>query len=132
MCKLRWLERGAVLAFHDVSLERFGGSLGLRDEGLLDSALTRPRMLVDYEPAVGVHRLAACHAVAIAKDNPFVDGNKRTAFLAAYVFLRDNGWRLEARQVDVAVRMLGVASGSATGERVAAWLEQNSVSADRT
>ncbi len=123
----RWLEREAVLAFHDVSLARFGGSPGLRDEGLLESALARPKMLAHYEPATGPHRLAACYAVAIAKNHPFVDGNKRTAFLAAYVFLRENGWRLTAAQADVVVRMLGVASGTVDEERLAEWFERNSV-----
>ena len=131
MGKLRWLDRGAVLAFHDVSLERFGGRPGLRDEGLLDSALARPRMLAHYESATGVPRLAACHAVAIAKNHPFVDGNKRTAFLAAYVFLRDNGWRFKATQSEVVVQMLGVASGSVTEEQLAGWLERNSVRAEK-
>ncbi len=131
MGALRWLDRGAVLAFHDVSLERFGGRPGLRDEGLLDSALARPKMLAHDKPATGVHRLAACYAVGLAKNHPFVDGNKRTAFLAAYVFLRDNGWSFAATQSEVVVQMLGVASGSVTEERLAGWLERNSAKAGR-
>lgn len=123
----RWLAQASVLAFHEVSLARFGGLAGIRDEGLLDSALARPEMLLHYEPGTGVHRLAACYAVGLAKNHPFVDGNKRTAFIAAYVFLRDNGWRLTASQAAVVVAMLGVASGSVGEMEFAAWLEANTV-----
>jgi death-on-curing protein len=126
-----WLSRAAALAFHEVSLARFGGLAGIRDEGLLDSALARPAMLLHYEPGTGVHRLAACYAVGLAKNHPFADGNKRTAFLSAYVFLRDNGWRLTASQAAVVVAMLGVASGTVGEAEFAAWLEANSESEER-
>jgi death-on-curing protein len=127
MAEPRWLGRQAGLAFHEVSLARFGGLAGIRDEGLLDSALARPEMLFRDEPGTGVHRLAACYAVGLAKNHPFADGNKRTAFLAAYVFLRDNGWRLTASQAAVVVTMLGVASGTVGEMEFAAWLEANAV-----
>jgi death on curing protein len=123
----RWLARASVLAFHEVSLARFGGLAGIRDEGLLDSALARPEMLLNDEPGTGVHRLAAWYAVGLARNHPYVDGNKRTAFLAAYVFLRDNGWRLTASQPALVVAMLGVASGTLDEMAFAAWLEANTV-----
>ena len=130
MSRRRWLRWEAVLAFHDVSLARFGGESGIRDEGLLESALARPRMLAHYEPGAGVHRLAACYAVGLAKNHPFIDGNKRTAFLAAYVFLRDNGWRITAPQTSVVIQTVGIASGAVTEEQFAAWLEANSEKAN--
>lgn len=130
MGAFKWLDQGAVMAFHDVSLERFGGRPGIRDEGLLESALARPKMLAHYKPATGAHRLAASYAVAIARNHPFIDGNKRTAFLAAYVFLRDNGWRFTASQSEVVAQMIGVASGTVTEERLASWLKRNSTKPD--
>ena len=118
-----WLNRDVVLALHEVSLARFGGSAGIRDEGLLESALMRPQMLVHYEPSTRAPELAAAYAYGILKNHPFIDGNKRTAFLAAYVFLRDNGLRFMADQTDIVVHMLGAAAGSVSEQRLAEWFE---------
>jgi len=131
MAAFVWLNRDAILAAHEASLQRFGGGAGIRDAGLLDSDLARPEMLAHYEPATNVFRLAASYAFGIAKNHPFVDGNRRSAFLAAYMFLRRNGRKLEASQTDVVVIMLGVAAGSVPEEKLGEWFESNSVKAKR-
>lgn len=125
MRRWKWLDRDAVLTAHEVSLDRFGGMPGIRDEGLLDSALARPQILAHDAPSAGVARLAASYAFGIARNRPFINGNKRIAFLAAYMFLRHNGWRFKAGQAEVVVTMLGVAAGSLTGEQLAGWFAGN-------
>lgn len=116
-----WLVKQAVLAFHAECLRQFGGSDGLRDEGMLESALARPLHLFRYE-AADLCLLAAAYAIGIAKNHPFVDGNKRTAFLAAAVFLERNGLSLIAEPGSAAVFMVGVADGSLDESGLAAWL----------
>jgi len=96
----KWLELQAVLILHNTSLEEHGGLEGIRDEGLLESALARPQHLFHYERVTDISRLAASCAFAIAKNHPFNDGNKRAAFQAATVFSWINGFNLEASQVD--------------------------------
>jgi death-on-curing protein len=103
-----------VLAIHHDSLTRFGGGSGLRDHGLLDSALARPRWLYGFDPTADLHRLAAAYAFGIAKNHPFVDGNKRAAFVCAYVFLRFHGWHIIATQSGVERAMLELAGGDLT------------------
>jgi death-on-curing protein len=88
-------------------------------------------MLAHDEPGTNVFRLAASYAYGIAKNHPFVDGNKPAAFLAAYVFLRRNGWKLDAAQAEVFVIMMGVASGSVPEAKLGEWFEANSVKAKR-
>lgn len=126
MAEFIWLDKAAVLAFHDASLARFGGAEGIRDEGLLESALSRPQMLAHYQPETEVHRLAASYAFGIVKNHPFIDGNKRTGFLAAYVFLRENGWKFSAEQTQIVIRVLSLAAGSLSEEDFAGWLLKNS------
>lgn len=117
----RWVTRQALLLLHDESLAEHGGASGLRDEGLLDSALARPLNLAAYEEP-DVEALAAAYGVGLAKNHPFVDGNKRAAFLAVGLFLRLNGRRLVATQLEATHTMLGVASGDITEPQFAAWL----------
>ena len=119
-----WLMKQAVLAFHAECIRAYGGSDGVRDDGLLESALARPKHLFHYEKA-DLLRLAAAYAVGIAKNHPFVDGNKRTAFLAATVFLERNGVAFGAEPGAAAVFMLGVADGSLDEVAFAAWLRDN-------
>jgi death-on-curing protein len=121
-----WLRLDAILAVHEVSLQRFGGIGGVRDTGLLASALARPEMLAHSEPNCSPFQLAAGYAYGIARNHPFLDGIKRTAFLAAYMFLLRNGWKLAAPQTSVVITMVGVAAGSITEEALAEWLEANS------
>ncbi|MFZ2305858.1 MAG: type II toxin-antitoxin system death-on-curing family toxin [Rhodoferax sp.] len=122
----RWISKQALLLLHDESLAEHGGGSGLRDEGLLDSALARPVNLAAYgEPDVAA--LAASYGVGVAKNHPFVDGNKRAALLAAGLFLFLNGWRLQATQADTTLTMLGVAAGEVSEDAFAAWLRSHVV-----
>ena len=121
----RWIDRRALELLHDESLAEHGGAAGLRDEGLLESALARPLNLAAYrEP--DVHALAAAYGVGLAKNHPFVDGNKRAAFLAVGLFLALNRWRLTAPQADATLTMLAVASGQMDEDTFARWLRQHS------
>jgi death on curing protein len=116
-----WLRREFVIAIHERLIADHGGSSGLRDEGLLESALARPKNLFAYgHPSIS--ELAASYAVGIAKNHAFVDGNKRTAFVAATVFLARNGLRITASEADATVAMLAVASGSMKEAEFAHWL----------
>ncbi len=117
----RWLTGPVVLAIHARNLARFGGAGGLRDESLLDSALARPRNLHAYETG-DLFALAAAYAAGLVRNHPFVDGNKRTAFVAAALFLRTNGFRLLAPEAEAVVMTLTLASGELPEAGFAAWL----------
>jgi death-on-curing protein len=120
----RWVDRKALELLHDESLAEHGGAPGLRDEGLLESALARPLNLAAYgRPDIA--DLAAAHGVGLAKNHPFVDGNKRVAFLAVGMFLALNGRRLVATQADATLVMLDVASGTLDEPAFAAWLREH-------
>ncbi len=117
----RFIDRRALLLLHDESLAEHGGAPGLRDEGLLDSALTRPLNLTAYgDPDLAA--LAAAYGVGIAKNHAFVDGNKRAAFLAVGLFLAMNGQRLVTSQADATLTMIAVASGEVSEDDFAAWI----------
>jgi death on curing protein len=119
-----WLARQLILAIHDEQLAEHGGALGIRDEGLLDSALARPLNRAGYgEPDVA--ELGALYAIAIARNHPFVDGNKRTAFAALFMFLALNGMEFEPAEVDATVTMLRLASGDMPDEEFSAWVRNN-------
>lgn len=116
-----WVDKRALLLLHDESLAEHGGLPGLRDEGLLDSALARPANLAAYgEP--DLIELAASYCVGLAKNHPFVDGNKRAALLAMGMFLYLNGHRLVASQADTTLASLAVASSEWDEATLAAWL----------
>lgn len=120
-----WVLREVVLAAHEQSLARFGGGAGLRDEGLLDSALGKPLNLFAYgKPAL--FDLAASYACGIIKNHPFIDGNKRTGFIVAVTFLELNGVRFGASEVDAALRTLALAAADISEAEFAAWLKANS------
>jgi death on curing protein len=120
----RWISRQALCLLHDESVAEHGGAPGLRDEGLLESALARPLNLAAYgEP--DVFELAAAYGVGLAKNHAFVDGNKRAAFLAVGLFLALNGYRLRATQADATLTMFAVAAGSLDEPAFAAWLRQH-------
>ncbi len=121
----RWITKSALMLLHGESLATHGGGEGLRDEGLLDSALARPLNLVAYADADAppdVAALAASYTVGLAKNHPFVDGNKRAAFLATGLFLYLNGYRLNASQAEATITMLAVATGDITEDAFADWL----------
>lgn len=121
MSEWKWVNRQVLLLLHDESLVEHGGASGLRDEGLLDSALARPLNLALYtEPDVA--SLAAAYGVGLAKNDPFVDGNKRAAFLAVGMFLAVNGYRLHASQAEATLTVLAVAAGELQEAAFAAWL----------
>lgn len=117
----RWINKQALLLLHGESLAEHGGAEGLRDDGLLGSALARPLNLLAYaEPDVAA--LAASYAMGVAKNHPFVDGNKRAAFLAVGMFLYLNGYRLNATQADATVTVLALAADDIGEEQFASWL----------
>lgn len=124
-----WLRKEAVVALHDRSLALHGGPSGLRDEGLLISALQRPVNRFLYEDVADTAELAATYAVGIASNHPFVDGNKRAAFQAMLLFLALNGRPLVADRVDATVTMLAVAAGEIDIDTLAGWIRANSSSA---
>lgn len=120
-----WLEAYAVLVMHEEQLREHGGSYGVRDEGLMESALARPKQQFHYGEKTDVFSLAAAYGYGIARNHPFVDGNKRSAFQCMYVFLDINGFEITATEVDAVVTMLGVADGSISEAQLAAWLKAN-------
>lgn len=120
-----WVLREVVSILHEQSLAEFGGSPGLRDEGLLESALGRPQNLFAYgNPSL--FELGASYAAGIVKNHPFVDGNKRAGFVVAVAFLELNGWRFAAGEVEAAIRTLALAAGEMPEADYAAWLKSNS------
>jgi death on curing protein len=121
-----WLLEAVLLAVHDEQLAEHGGGTGVRDAGALASALARPRNLSAHG-APDVFDCAAAYAVGIARNHPFVDGNKRTAFVAMELFLHLNGRALLADDADAVTTMLGVAAGQVPEATLAQWLREHSV-----
>ena len=121
----RWIDRHALVLLHDASLAEHGGSAGLRDEGLIESALARPQNLAAYE-SPDFADLAAAYAVGLAKNHAFVDGNKRAAFLGVGLLLALNGYRLVTAQADATLTMLAVAAGDVDEPAFAAWIREHS------
>ncbi len=119
-----WLTREDCLAIHEMMLSQHGGLAGVRDEGLLISALTKPQNLVAYG-SPGMAELAAAYAVGIIRNHPFFDGNKRTGFMLAALFLELNGYEFEATEESVVEQTLALAAGQTTAAQYAAWLEAN-------
>ena len=123
----RWLLEGVVLAIHDEQIAEHGGSSGIRDAGLLSSALARPQHQAHYSDEPSVFDLAAAYACGIIRNHPFVDGNKRTGFLAAYVFLNINGWQLNSSEVEAVNAVLALAGGEIDETGFSSWLKDKSV-----
>ena len=122
----RWVDKRALLLLHGESLAEHGGAAGMRDEGLLDSALARAQNLAAYgEPDVAA--LATAYGSGISQDHPFVDGNKRAAFLAVGMFLALNGYRLAAAQAEATVAILSLAAGELDEAEFAGWLRTHIV-----
>ena len=119
-----WLLDAAVLIAHEISLANFGGAEGIRDTHLLASALARPKNLFAYEKP-DLCELAAAYTLGIVKNHPFVDGNKRTGFLAGAAFLELNGITLIASEPEATRVMLGVASGVVNEVQLADWYRNN-------
>lgn len=125
MTEPEWVLRETVLTLHEQSLAQFGGSAGIRDEGLLDSALGRPQNLFAHGKPT-LFDLAASYAFGLAKNHPFIDGNKRIAFVTAALFLELNGRRFHAEEADATVRTLALAAGAMDEREYAAWLKAHS------
>jgi death-on-curing protein len=118
----RWVPRLVVEAMHLDQVREHGGALGLRDENGLESALARPRQRWSYDPTSDLPRLAAAYAFGLSSNHPFHDGNKRTAFLTAVIFLGLNGLDVDAPESDVVERVLELASGKLSEEALAEWI----------
>ena len=120
-----WVLRETVLSLHEQLLAEFGGAGGIRDEGLLDSALGRPENLFGYgQPTLS--QLAASYVFGLVKNHPFVDGNKRIGFAMGALFLQLNGRRLVATEADAVLQTLALAAGEIAEDAYACWLEANS------
>jgi death-on-curing protein len=122
----KWLTKRMVLAIHDEAVEMFGGTAGLRDDGLLESALSRPQNRHAYEAEATVFDLGASLCHGICKNHPFLDGNKRTALLSARAFLFLNGHAFEPTEIDEVENMVAVASGSLEEAGLAQWFKEYS------
>jgi death on curing protein len=120
-----WIDTSVIHAVHDEQLQEHGGSSGLRDAGLLESALARPQQLAAYgQPDAAA--LAAAYGFGLAKNHPFIDGNKRTAFVAVELFLALNGFNFNARDAECVMAMLQLAASECTEEQFAGWVRQHS------
>lgn len=120
-----WIDQAIVIAAHDMQLAEHGGLPGIRDEGLLESALGRPRHLETYDDKAGIPELAAAYGFGLARNHPFLDGNKRTALVTTELFIKLNGWTLTADNAACVLAILAIASGSWSESDFAAWLRQN-------
>ena len=119
-----WIPKEIILAVHASLISRFGGTAGIRDEGLLESALARPQQAF-HHGELSYSRMAASYAEGIVKNHPFVDGNKRTGFMAAYAFLAANGLQLTAPEEDAVVQTRALAAGEIGAPQYASWLAGN-------
>lgn len=124
----RWISKKAVLAMHSQQLADHGGSDGMRDETLLDSALSKPLNVFAYVDEPDLFRLAASYAFGIARNHAFVDGNKRTALVVSITFLDLHGWDIVAPKEDVYLTFLHLAEGSLSEDELADWFRKYAVS----
>jgi death-on-curing protein len=121
---IRWLKIDRVLAIHSRQIAEHGGSDGVRDLGLLESALARPENIHAYEPDSDIARLAAAYAFGIVQNHPFIDGNKRTGYVVMETFLLRNAFELIATPADKYVTFISLAEGSLSEAELAAWLRK--------
>ncbi len=122
-----WISKKAVLAMHSAQLAEHGGSDGIRDETLLDSALAKPHNVLAHADQPDIFRLAASYAFGIARNHAFVDGNKRTALVVSLTFLDRNGWDIVALKEDVYFTFLHLADGTLSEEELTAWFTKHAV-----
>ena len=121
----RWLSRRMIDAMHADQLRQHGGSPGVRDDGLVESALARPKNRYHYSEAVDLADLASAYAAGLAKNHGFVDGNKRIGFVALYVCLGLKGLRLTATEPEAVRVMTAMAAGMLTGAELATWVRDH-------
>lgn len=122
----KWLKYSAVNQIHHLLISEHGGPSGIRDEPLLQSALDRPKNKFTYEPDCSLHDLAAAYAFGIARNHPFIDGNKRTAFVCSVLFLELNGLTVNAAEADAVITMESLAAGTIDESQLAEWFRLNS------
>lgn len=122
-----WLTRNMVEAFHGESLARFGGADGIRDEGLLLSALARPENINAYIPEADAFQLAAAYCTGVVKNHPFIDGNKRTGALSAVVFLALNNIEVSFDEAMIVTMIYGLAAGEVSEDHLANWFRSSVV-----
>jgi death-on-curing protein len=120
-----WLTRSECLLLHDMMLDQYGGCSGIRDAGLLESAVARPQQLHHYGKPT-MPEMAAAYTAGIVKNHPFLDGNKRTGFMMGAGFLERNGYEFLASEAEVAIRTLALAAGEMSEAAYADWLQANS------
>ena len=120
-----WIDLEVVLAIHDEQLAEHGGQPGVRDRGLLESALARPRTQFSYGET-WIARLAASYALGLSRNYPFLDGNKRTSLVVAELFLELNGYTLAASDAQCVTTFLQLAAGELTEDELAEWIATNS------
>jgi death on curing protein len=125
MRKAVWIEVRDALALHDRLLALDGGAAGVRDQGLLESALARPRQLSAYGDRPSLIDMAAAYTAGIVRNHPFVDGNKRTGFVVGVLFLEMNGYRFTASEEDATQAVLNLAAGTLDETASAAWMHAN-------
>ena len=121
----RWIEERDVLAIHDRLLALHGGAIGLRDRGLLESALGRPRQHDAYSGTSDIVEMAALYTAGIVRNHPFVDGNKRTGFVIGVLFLELHGFDFKAREANATQAIMALASGTLDEAAYTAWLREN-------
>ena len=120
-----WIETRDVLAIHDRHLAFHGGAVGLRDSGLLESALARPRHHYAYSESPSIIEMGALYTAGIVRNHPFVDGNKRTGFVVGVLFLELNGFDFRASEADATQAVMGLAAGNLDEAGYATWLQEN-------
>ena len=125
----KWLVKGDILELHGYILARTGGSTGLRDDGLLESALARPQNRWAHEGVEDIRALAATYGIGLAKNHPFIDGNKRAAFLGLGLFLELNAWVLTASDDEAIATFYAVAASEISEDGLAAWVREHTVAA---
>lgn len=123
----KWLRADIVAAIHDAQLAEHGGKSGIRSRDLLESALARPQTTASYEEDADAITIGAMYAIAIARNHPFIDGNKRVAWVAMRTFLQLNGVTLAFEPADAVIEMLSLAAGDRTDEQFTAWARRNAV-----
>lgn len=126
---IEWINADLALAIHNLQIAEHGGSAGVRDLGLLESALARPQNIAAYEPDVDIAHLASALGVGIIKNHPFIDGNKRTGYVVMETFLVLNGFTLNATELEKYPIVVAIADGSLSDDRLAAWLRERLVGA---
>ncbi|MDE3016259.1 MAG: type II toxin-antitoxin system death-on-curing family toxin [Pseudomonadota bacterium] len=127
MIEPKWVSEDTVLKIHQRQISEFGGSEGVRDMGLLQSAIARPLNAYHYNQVVSLTKLAASYAFGIAKNHTFIDGNKRTALVTCFLFLMKNGFVIKATDEERFTAILSVAEGLMDEEQLTAWLDKHAV-----